>query len=288
MEGPLTRRNATAPEFHLAKIETWLAPKLAPAARPKATEAALCHMAMTPDGDTVNDIIDRIKLDKESKPAEIAEKLLDTARASVESHTRPQRYAVVLYENAEMPIGRREFLLMPPPTNGQFMGETEPANMLGMLGQQMRHTEGSHRTAMLMQQTTLTMFETEIERLRKENAELRAAHFSMIQAREDLLDRSAERTMRIRQEQAEYDQGQRWVRRAEGLVGAVAEKVLGLPEGMATGGTHPDPSSPPTPMKAWLEKLPQEKKGKIMGFLEQELSDDEARGFVGALEAMKE
>ena len=279
------------PEFHLEKIEQWLAPKLASEARPKATEACLCHHAMLPDGNTSDDIIDRVKITKDTKLEDLAEQLFHTAKASVDAHTRPQRYSVLLLETPDSPIGRREFLLTPPPSTS-FGGETEPANATGLLGQHMRHVEAMQRLMIMAMQHSSSVLESQLERTCKENEKLRDMHVTMINAREDLLDRSAERNLKIRQQQADLDRGQWLVSRAEQLFGTVIESKLGLPQGALSGGTKQpgslDGSPSPNPVKRLLGSLSEEQRAKLTESLDDILDEQQTKDFYESITSMKD
>lgn len=284
MTAPMTfgKRIANgAPETQLARLEAWLVSKLSEAARPKVGEIGLCHYALMPDGNEEHHIIDRVKVDKSASPQQIAEQMYANAKSNVEAHTRPQRYGLVAVAAADASevVGNMNFLLAPPPRNGWGEGETEPATNAGVLAQQMRHYEAVMRLMIMSQQHATGMLETEIERLRKDNETLRATHFQMIEAREALLDRSAERNMRIRQEQAEIARGERWAQKAEQLLTGVVENHLGLPQGAA-----PTPA-PTGSMKRWLSSLTEEQRGKITESLDQILTPEQGMAFLEAMQA---
>lgn len=273
-------------EFHLGRIEEWLKDKLLPDARPKTVEVDLCHHVQLPDGGEDVQIIDRIKIEKSQTAETIATRLYDCAKAAVEAFTRPQRFGIVAIESPESVVGRYSFLLSPPPSS-QIGGETEPANSTGVLAQIMRHYEANTRLMIMSQQHATSILETELERVRSENDKLRQSHFQMIQAREDLLDRSAERAMRLRHEQAEMARGERWVNRAEQLIGALVEGKLQLPPGSISGGPTGAGASPGAVQK-WLATLSEEQRGKLTGALDEILTEDQAKDFLETITGGKD
>jgi len=272
-----------APETQLARLEAWLVSKLSEAARPKVGEIGLCHYALMPDGNEEHHIIDRVKIGKDASPQQIAEQMYANARSNVEAHTRPQRYGLVAVAAADASevVGNMNFLLAPPPRNGWGEGETEPATNGGVLAQQMRHYEACMRLMIMSQQHCTGVLETEVERLRADNEKLRATHFAMIQAREELLDRSAERNMRIRQEQAELARGERWAQRAEQLLTGLVENHLGLPQGV----TAPPSQGTSGAMKRWLSTLNDEQRSKLTESLDAILTPEQGTAFLEAVQA---
>jgi hypothetical protein len=219
-------------------------------------------------------------LDEEirSKAAEFCQ----AARDHANTFDRPQRYSAICYRDkaGNALLRRYDFLLQPAAATIAMMGESEPANGPGVLSIALRYNEALSRSTFQKDAELFRLLHEEIgavrsenEKLRRENAEMRAEAFRHMQATQDMI--LARHRLELEHEKNALDPlradaartNEVW-RAGMHVVGKMVENVTGLPLlGGGDGGGGP--------VASFLQSIPPEKIARML----EHLSDDEKARF---------
>lgn len=242
----------------LAKFRIWTAE----GAKPVCKEVVLAHHV---EGGTevlaTHPWIEKRATEKfEQELLRTAHEFEDTALAHASTFDRLQRYRVAAFKEGGVCINTHEFVIAPHPATAMVGGETEPANSFGVLSQLMRHNEAFGATLMSSQHEIFKMMHEEIDRLRKENAELRRHATEHMRATEDLINRKWERDLKLRiaEEKTGFEKAA-WGY-VEQLVPPLLEKVTG---NKAVAGAA-------SPLIQFLSNLRPEQRDQIVNVLDQD------------------
>lgn len=138
---------------------------------------------------------------------EILVELMGQARSHVESYNRTQAYGILARDKGGDPIAQHRFTLAPSVMldPSRMGGETEPPTPQGALGQTMRFSEALMRILVGTVQTAQERLERINNELAIENRTLRESSYAVAQLREQLLDQSMDRQLKLKDEQRMAD-----------------------------------------------------------------------------------
>jgi hypothetical protein len=160
------------------------------------------------------------------------------------TYQRPQRYGVVVHDAKGMPVGHHLFLVSPPISDVFSAQQTEPATVTGVLSQVMRLTDGHAHLMVMDRQEVMSRLLEENDRLRGTHEKLtnqisamQDRHFQMIEHTETLLDRKAERELKLEEHKTEAARTEWLMQQAQMLLPHIVARFGNFK--MAAGPTEP-------------------------------------------------
>jgi hypothetical protein len=158
-------------------------------------------------------------------PDQIAAEIWDTAEEDSSNFRSVSTYAVLLWREEKGSMSARTFIRLRP-EEIDSIEESEPANERGRMSQIMRHDESFIRTAVNLINYNLEMSQRRIESQDRLIEKFADKHIFMMEAIEKLLDRSAERELRINREKKLENVAEKAFGKLEMLMPSVLGKLL--------------------------------------------------------------
>ncbi len=181
--------------------------------------------------------------DSAQEATDLAQVIWDAADqdASTYGTGRPQRYTVHAWKAEQTEPSASHSFVLPGRPNRSDVGETEPANEKGHLGQLMRHNERTNELMYRVQEASVgrMMSDLKDERDRRTNAEAQLTKMHTLH--QGLLDRSQERDLIRAQAEARAKRLDEMMALAVNMLPIIASKFLtdkGQPTNSSRGASE--------------------------------------------------
>ena len=222
------------------KCIAWLERQLAGRPDKPISKVMLRHLLV----DESSGAVDEWVVDPQTSPRDLFNVISERAVEDVEGIGGSQKYVILpFFGDSPTPVGRFVFYLngMASDQDGNDIAASEPANVKGLIAQQMRHNEVLVRTLVAAQGAQMRM--VEIFAQRAETSENRRSE--MIEVFEQAASLKNEREVVLAREKAKEERRSRLYEKAANtvmpFVGSALQNLLTAPTG-AAAPTGPSPN----------------------------------------------
>lgn len=179
-----------------SKVFGWIDRALAarPGGEAQLTSLVLCHINAAEQLQPISSF--PINGEDEDDIHTVKHELMRTAGDVAEAWRGLQRFAIqAYYDEGHQAANYFPFSLQCEDMTADAPGPTEPANLVGMLGQQMRHNEVLAKINAGVMAENHQILQRQLQRAHEEMGELRERHHTMLRDYEEALGQSHERRM---------------------------------------------------------------------------------------------